>query len=496
MVARGEPERETANAAAVVPRLPDGRVLVGERTHSARSWPGTVAFPGGGLEELDRRLPLLEGERLPVETRAARACALRELGEEVALWRLARADGHRDPDVTARATRALNEGTALDEVLAREELVLDDRGLVPLTLWRVPSGRFAVQQFLLAVDREPALGRPATEELAALRWLRPAELLADWRAGRAFLLSPIRRVLSGLAAHERDLQAAMRLLSQPPTETERARLDLVEGACVLAARSLTLPPATHTNAVLLGGLSGASYLVDPAAGFADERARFDRLLESALGGRPLTAIVCTHHHGDHVGDVARLAQRLGVPVWAHRATAEAVPFRVDRLLEEGEHLDTAWSSFRLVHTPGHARGHLCLFDERTRLLVAGDMIAAEGSILIDPDEGHMGQYLESLDRLIALEPRGILPAHGPLIASGEARLREQRVHRELRQQRVEQAASDATVADITRAVYGADTPAAMLPFAERSVLAALRWAAERGAAQEQDGRWTVRSLTI
>ncbi|OGQ09477.1 MAG: hypothetical protein A2138_15505 [Deltaproteobacteria bacterium RBG_16_71_12] len=492
MSARDDQDRDTANAAAVVPRLPDGRVLVGERTHAARSWPGTVAFPGGGLEDSDRLLPLFEGEVLPPAARAVRACALRELGEEVALWRLTRADGRPDAAVIARATAALGAGAPLAEVLAREGLVLDDRGLVPLTLWRVPSGRFAVQQFLLTLDAEPALAPVATEELAEVRWVSPRALLADWRAGRAFLLSPIRRVVAGLAAHEHDPVAAVRALAQPPTDAERARLDLVEGVCLLAARSATLPPATHTNAVLLGGLAGAAFLIDPAAHWADERARFDRLLEAALGGRALSAIVCTHHHVDHVADVARLAHKHGAPVWAHKETAARVAFRVDRLLDEGDRLETALAAFQVLHTPGHAPGHLCLFDEAARLMVAGDMIAAEGSILIDPDDGHMGRYLASLDRLIALAPRGVVPAHGPLIADGSARLVEQRGHRVARQRRVEAAARGTGVRDIAVEVYGTDTPPAMLPFAERSVLAALRWAEERGVASEREGRWTVR----
>ncbi|MCC7070029.1 MAG: MBL fold metallo-hydrolase [Deltaproteobacteria bacterium] len=489
---RSDQEPAGANAAAVVPRLPDGRVLVGQRTHAARSWPGTVAFPGGGLEEVDHHLPLLEGDSLPHDARAARACALRELGEEVSLWRLARPDGRADVDAAARATAALAAGEGLAQVLAQERLVLDDRGLVPLTLWRVPSGRFAVQQFLLSLHAEPAPLPVASEELSAVRWVSPRALLAEWRAGRAFLLSPIRRVVAGLAAHEHDVVSAVRALAQPPTDAERARLDLMEGVCLLAARSATLPPATHTNAVLLGGLAGANFLVDPAAHGADERVRFDRLLEAVLGGRSLTAIVCTHHHADHVADVARLAAKHGAPVWAHAETAARVRFKVDRLLAEGEQLATAVAAFRVLHTPGHAPGHLCLFDEAAQLLVAGDMIAAEGSILIDPDDGHMGRYLESLGRLIGLNPRGVVPAHGPLIVDGAARLAEQRAHRHARQERVEAAARGTGVHDIVREVYGADTPEAMLPFAERSVLAALRWAEERGVAAEDEGRWTVR----
>jgi glyoxylase-like metal-dependent hydrolase (beta-lactamase superfamily II) len=278
----------------------------------------------------------------------------------------------------------------------------------------------------------------------------------------------------------------------------RAKNDLVEGICILSARTPTLPPATHTNAVLLG--AGDALLVDPATPWPEEQERFDRQLAACLGNHRLRAIVCTHHHVDHVGDVARLAHKHSVPIWAHAETAKLVEFPIARTLVDGEVLECPGDPvrrFRVLFTPGHAPGHLCLLEESTRLLVAGDMVAGIGSILIDPPEGHMGTYLTSLARLRDLEPRGLVPSHGPLLVDGKARLEEQLAHRAMRQAAVLGAVQShgergVTIEGVVEGVYGKDTPPAMLAFAARSVLAALELCRERDEAVEADGRWFSR----
>lgn len=481
-------------AAAVVPRLRDGRVLVGVRTKHARSWPGTIAFPGGACDEDDESLPLRSGTRS-----FARGCALRELGEETGLWRLCRPDGSLDAAAHAACVTLLLDSVTLIKALAQTGLVLDDSGLTPLVAWKTWDGRFSVQQFLLPLDdvTEPVRSPILIEELASLRFADPRELRAGWGAGEVFLIPPIRRVIVELARHDSGdaagLERVLPVLRAEPNAAERARHDLVEGVCMLPARSPTLPPATHTNAVLLG--SGAALLVDPATPWAEEQDRFDRQLSACLNGNSLRAIVCTHHHVDHVGDVERLAKKHRVPVWAHKLTAERVSFQVDRHLEDGEVLacdGPVPRAFRVVFTPGHAPGHICLLEETTKLMVAGDMVAGIGSILIDPPEGHMATYLASLERMKALAPRALVPAHGPLLTDGTARLNEQLAHRAMRQAAVAaqlSAAPGVTVRAVVDAVYGADTPPQMLPFAERSVLAALELCVERHEAITDGSRW-------
>jgi glyoxylase-like metal-dependent hydrolase (beta-lactamase superfamily II) len=380
------------------------------------------------------------------------------------------------------------------------------------------EGSFAVRRFLLplAERQDDALvwRAPLSGELDDIGFRSPRAVLDAWRGGRAFLLPPIRDLVQRLADVEDGKddvpQAAVDHGALPPglglppaaiahlrgsvNDADRCRRDLSPGVVLLDARTPTLWPATHTNTPVLGG--GDVLLVDPATPYVDERERFDGLLRTILDGRRVRGIVLTHHHQDHTGDAARLRDKHGCPVFAHALTAAQVDVAVDVIVDEGHvfHLPAGPGGparrFVAVHTPGHARGHLCLWEPDLSLLVAGDMVAGTGSILIDPPEGHMNTYLRSLERLIALSPRALIPSHGPLLVDGTARLREQLAHRRTRQAAVERAiaAGASNVEAVVEAAYGRDTPPAMWAFAARSVTAIVQALVEDGRVVDDGGR--------
>jgi glyoxylase-like metal-dependent hydrolase (beta-lactamase superfamily II) len=254
------------------------------------------------------------------------------------------------------------------------------------------------------------------------------------------------------------------------------------GIRVLALRTPTLPPAAHTNVYLVGPL-----VVDPGSPYREQQ----EILEAALAGERIASVVLTHHHGDHVGGAQVLAERLGVPIAAHAATARRLAGRVTvtRELTDGE----TFEGVTCLHTPGHAEGHLCF--EHGGATIAGDMVAGIGTILIDPDEGDMALYVASLQRLLARGATTLLPAHGPAIAEGPAKLREYIAHRAMREAAVVAALAsrlDASLADLVRVVY-ADTPAILWPLAERSLRAHLdKLVREHRAREPVPGRWTSR----
>ena len=114
--------------------------------------------------------------------------------------------------------------------------------------------------------------------------------------------------------------------------------DLSRSIAMVAARTPTLPPATHTNSYALGARD--VLLVEPATPYAGEQRAWiawARALPSQ-GRRPV-AIVATHHHADHVGGIDVLARELELPVWAHAETAARVPqVEVARRLEDGDEI--------------------------------------------------------------------------------------------------------------------------------------------------------------
>lgn len=261
-------------------------------------------------------------------------------------------------------------------------------------------------------------------------------------------------------------------------------LDGVDGVARVAVPSPTLPPATTTNAWVLG-TDDDVLVIDPAGVTDAARAALD----AALGARRVAAVVLTHHHGDHTGGAAHLAARWGAPVWAHAETAARVAVPVSRHLRAGEVLRHGGASWEVLHTPGHAPGHVCLWDAARGVLVAGDMVAAEGTIVLDPPEGDLALYLESLQALRARGPRWLLPAHGPAIADADGHLAMYIGHREARTAQIAaalRAHGPCTPADLVPAVYGPLPPLITL-VAERQVLCHLIWLVGVGAAREGAG---------
>ena len=257
-------------------------------------------------------------------------------------------------------------------------------------------------------------------------------------------------------------------------------VDVAPGIRVLALRTPTLPPAAHTNVYLVGPEAGPVAVVDPGSPYPEQQA----FLDAVLARIPVARVLLTHHHGDHVGGAAALAQRWNVPIAAHARTAARLGdrVRVDELLADGDEVHGAIC----VHTPGHADGHLVF--EIGDACIAGDMVAGVGTILIDPSEGDMALYLASLERMRARTPTTLLPAHGPAIRDGHARLTEYLAHRRMREQRVIDALAGAprTLEALVADVY-ADTPRMLWGLAERSLLAHLVKLEREDAARPVDG---------
>ncbi len=222
------------------------------------------------------------------------------------------------------------------------------------------------------------------------------------------------------------------------TDVIRPR-DLSWGVKVFPCKTETLPPATHTNCYALGG--SRVVVVDPGPTRQTEQQELVAWLAGMNADhRRVEAVLLTHHHPDHVGAADFLASALNVPIWAHEATASLLPrFPISRMLADGDVIELAGRvnhGWRVLHTPGHAPGHICLFEPALRVLVLGDMVASQGTILIRPQDGDMTEYLHSLERLARLASTLGLPAHGQPIESPVDVLRATYEHRLARERAV------------------------------------------------------------
>lgn len=182
------------------------------------------------------------------------------------------------------------------------------------------------------------------------------------------------------------------------------------------------------------------------------------------------AILLTHGHLDHVGNLAELHEWTGAPVWAHaeeRAHVEGrYPYqgisrvcgwaeaagrvllrrrvgRVDRVFADGDLLPF-WDGLRVVHLPGHTRGHCGFYSERHDLLFSGDLFASYFFRTHEPPpilNSVPEQFAESFRRVAELDPRWIVPNHYDRLDGTLLRRRFDRLYARRKQQEAAQPAA-------------------------------------------------------
>lgn len=245
-------------------------------------------------------------------------------------------------------------------------------------------------------------------------------------------------------------------------------------------------PGTNTYVV---GTSRKPLLIDTGQGLPQYLPLLERGLDEHRGARELDRIVLTHAHGDHLGGVGQIRERFGaLPVL--KRPWPGMDAGLDELVTAIDHdavVETEGATLRAVFTPGHAEDHLCYWLEEERALFTGDVVLGAGTTVIPEHGGDLADYMDSLRRLLALEPDVIYPAHGPAIRDAEKKIREYIAHRELREAQIVDLLGEglSDVKEMVRRMY-ADVPEFLHPAAGTSVRSHLR-KLEREARARRDG---------
>lgn len=201
---------------------------------------------------------------------------------------------------------------------------------------------------------------------------------------------------------------------------------VAEGIIRIPVSTQTMPPATRTNAYLID--TGPSlWLMDPGSDQPPEIERIKQSLHEAPGiNQRFKGYFITHRHRDHWSGLPALyASHPGVVVSHAPLNGNFTWAHTDEFLKKAP-------GFQVFHTPGHSPDHLAVLTAGNDLL-AGDLVAGTGTILIASPEGNMSDYMNSLRAMISLAPGRIYPAHGPTLENGLERLQAYLEHRLLRE---------------------------------------------------------------
>jgi glyoxylase-like metal-dependent hydrolase (beta-lactamase superfamily II)/8-oxo-dGTP pyrophosphatase MutT (NUDIX family) len=523
--------------AATLLLLRDGpqglEVLMTRRSTQASFAPGAYVFPGGGIDPTDAlALEVCQRRAGQSEALSIRClAAIRESLEELGVLLAYRADGQwADASDVLRFDRQ----APLAEQCRQMGYRLAVDGVFYLAHWitdRDLPRRFDVP-FLVA--RMPAGQTPVADEKEQFEpvWVRPSEALERHRAGDFFMIFPTIRTLERLQTHLNVESVLQACASDQPWFTSCPRAGwrqgheerFMEHEAAYGELALTCPDGqiahelawqhdqpvallnnlqrlTCGNPSVMTGPGTNSYVVgDPDTGHIvidpgpHDSAHLERLWRVA--GGDVRLIVCTHSHPDHSPGARPLqalceqhGQRPAILGLSSMPTArEASHFVPDRELADGERLVLSGAgsthTLRVLHTPGHAANHVCLILEEDGLLFSGDHVLNGSTTVIDPPDGHMGDYIRSLDALLAAcesdRIEFILPAHGHVLGNLDGgpydaadvirRLKAHRLQREAKIMRVMQNWPQGSMQDWVERAYD-DVPPRLWPVAMRSLTA-------------------------
>lgn len=456
---------------------------------------GFYAFPGGKLDAADHNIPV---EGMSGLDGALKAAAARELFEEAGVLAAHGAEKLSREQLRELRKALLEKKLGFRELLEKHQLTIKGSDFKEAGRWVTPPFlpvRFDTRFYLVEAPK----GSDAEHwpgELSEAAWISPKAALERWEDGSALLHPPNLHALQTMADFT-TVEAALPRLQNPPHVPNyiASRIEFQRGFRIFPLETDTLPPAQHTNAYVLG--NGELLIVDPGATAVRQYARLLALVAGLKAeGKRVKAVFLTHHHHDHVAAAGAVAERLNAPIWCHERTADRLGnLRVERLLKDGEEIVLAGlptMTFQVLHTPGHARGHLCLVDKKSRSAIVGDMVSSLSTIVIDPPEGDMSDYLTQLARLRDLPVSAIYPSHGMVIPDGVSKLTEYIRHREIRERQVLDAVSKtgSTLQEIVPKAY-ADTPEFLHPIAERSAQASLIKLVRDGKIRREHDRYFV-----
>lgn len=493
---KSEPKiNEPRDAAAVVLLNQDKtKVLWAQRNPNIKFLGGWHAFPGGKVEESDAEIRIRNCADVALEKFIV--AAVRECFEEVGVLLVRNGEKLTKGQRASLHSDLLSGVFTFAEILADWNLWIDAQDFSYAGFWTTPQFspvRFKTR-FFVAQCPVKQMPYAAIDEMRNVEFTESRTALERWEKSEVLISPPVLLTLQtlsdGVQAHKQiDLQAHGTALFASSVDAN-GQIDFIELSpriTCFPVKTETLPPATHTNCFVVG--REKFVVIDAAVTDETGRRKLHALIDSLIEKNfHCQAIIITHLHSDHLGGEKILQKhlrnkfRLEIPIAAHRLTAESLrgAVEIEKFIDNADVLELADENgkpfeLKVLHTPGHARGHLAFYDEAFGFLLSSDNVVGADSVIIAEPEGDMIDYLATLERLKSLPNlRFLCGSHGAAIFDARGKIEKYIAHRRERERRIIEAIENgaSSLSEIVERVYSNVSPD-LWKLAEKSVEAHL-----------------------
>ena len=278
-------------------------------------------------------------------------------------------------------------------------------------------------------------------EAADAGWIIPIDLLVMYEKAEIMAVPPAVGIIRTLS-EDINFRGELNLTLPYDPLTEVPMIESIYGIRQFLPLSNTFPPAKRTNCFLIGD-NQKKVLIDPSPKDQEEKLK---LLKS-LRKFTINEVFLTHHHPDHHEYAVDIATILNVPIGLSRWTYKQIKkiwgdnYFKDRKInfyKEGDCLTQSLGEDIFVYeVPGHDEGQLALAPKNMNWFLVGDLIQTVGTVVIGGEEGDMASYFTSLQKVIDLEPKFIIPSHG-IALGGSHKLSMTLKHRIMREKQIAQ----------------------------------------------------------
>ncbi len=421
----------------------DGEFLFAKRQNFLKVFPGYTSFPGGKVDQQEHELPQVLSDFFSDDLKKVGSALVRELSEELEL------------DLSVNLPKNIKY---LGKVITPD--------FNPV--------RFENYYFLISLDKRPKI-QVDENEISWAKWINPKDFMVEYKEGRHLVVPPMLLLLKTYLNNPNSFPFEFKPIYNPDLEVPH--IYPLGPVTQLLPLSHTFPPANRTNSFVIG--DSRRILIDPSPRDENEKHKFINTIKN----EKIDLIFLSHHHPDHHEFSVPMAKELKVPMGMSEDCHQRILSKngadyflgIDiEIFSDGEILTRIGDEkVLLLATPGHDEGQLSIYPENLSWMIVSDLIQTVGTVVIGAPEGDMKKYFDSLEKVIGMGPKVVIPSHG-IALGGVDKLRATLEHRKMRERKIIELMSEKKTEEEMLHIIYADIDERLYPYARKTISAHLK----------------------